>query len=57
VPLAEIDRVTYGMEAVEILGIAAIVSGVLMGLFFLLANGFAPEDEGSESVATDGGER
>ena len=43
VPLAEIDRVTYGMEAVEILGIAAIVSGVLMGLFFVLASGFAPE--------------
>ena len=54
-PISEINRVTYGMEAVEILGIAAIVSGVLMGLFFLLANGFAPED--SDTVATDGGER
>jgi len=63
VPLAEIDRVTYGMEAVEILGIAAIVSGVLMGLFFLLASGFAPEPEDEDSsttgdtAVTDGGER
>ena len=57
VPLAEIDRVTYGMEAVEILGIAAIVSGVLMGLFFLLANGFAAADaDDHRPVAPDGGE-
>ena len=33
--------VKYGMEAIEIGGIAAIVSGVLVGLFFLLAAGFA----------------
>ncbi len=45
VPLSEIDRVTYGMEAVEILGIASIVSGVLMGLFFLLARGFYSDEE------------
>ncbi len=50
VPIAEIDRVTYGMEAVEILGIAAIVSGVLMGLFFVLASGFAPEPSEPEAV-------
>ncbi len=34
----------WGMEAVEIGGIAFIVSGVLMGLFFLLAAGFTPEE-------------
>ncbi|MWV64455.1 cation:proton antiporter [Halorubrum sp. JWXQ-INN 858] len=44
--------VTYGMEGVEILGIAAIVSGVLMGLFFLLAVGF---DRGDGAAVTDGG--
>jgi len=32
------------MEAIEIGGIAAIVSGVLVGLFFLLAAGFAAAD-------------
>ncbi len=60
VPLSRINRVTYGMEAVEILGIASIVSGVLMGLFFLLARGFASEDDTaaiSDSTArTDGGD-
>ncbi|MFW6317935.1 MAG: MnhB domain-containing protein [Halorubrum sp.] len=38
--------VKYGLESVEVFGIAAIVSGVLMGLFFLLANGFASEGTG-----------
>lgn len=35
------DPVKYGMEGVEILGIGTIVAGVLMGLFFVLANGFS----------------
>ncbi|EMA68953.1 monovalent cation/H+ antiporter subunit B [Halorubrum aidingense JCM 13560] len=38
--------VKYGLESVEVFGIAAIVSGVLMGLFFLLANGFASDGSG-----------
>ncbi|WP_280585890.1 MnhB domain-containing protein [Halorubrum sp. Boch-26] len=38
--------VKYGLESVEIFGIAAIVSGVLMGLFFLLANGFNSDEGG-----------
>lgn len=38
--------VKYGLESVEIFGIAAIVSGVLMGLFFLLANGFSSDGSG-----------
>ncbi|WP_144799153.1 MnhB domain-containing protein [Halorubrum depositum] len=38
--------VKYGLESVEIFGIAAIVSGVLMGLFFLLANGFDSDGSG-----------
>ncbi|MFC6754082.1 MnhB domain-containing protein [Halorubrum tibetense] len=57
VPLSRIDRVTYGMEAVEILGIASIVSGVLMGLFFLLARGFAGSGDGdsdADAAAADG---
>ncbi|GAA0508272.1 multicomponent Na+:H+ antiporter subunit B [Halorubrum aquaticum] len=45
-PLPILDPVKYGMEAVEIVGIAAIVSGVLMGLFFVLARGFNGEDSG-----------
>ncbi len=51
-PLPILDPVTYGMEAVEILGIAAIVSGVLVGLFFLLAVGF---DRTGGTAVTDGG--
>jgi multicomponent Na+:H+ antiporter subunit B len=39
-PVPVLDPVKYGMEAVEILGIATIVSGVLTGLFFVLARGF-----------------
>ena len=35
------DPVKYGTEGVEILGIGTIVAGVLMGLFFVLANGFS----------------
>lgn len=35
----------YGIEAVEIGGIALIVTGVFIGLFFLLAAGFDPEVE------------
>jgi len=42
-PIPILDPVKYGMEGVEIVGIAPIVSGVLMGLFFLLANGFASD--------------
>ncbi|MFC7186551.1 MnhB domain-containing protein [Halorubrum yunnanense] len=38
--------VKYGLESVEIFGIAAIVSGVLMGLFFLLARGFDSDGSG-----------
>jgi len=54
-PLPILNPVTYGMEAVEILGIAAIVSGVLMGLFFLLAVGFDRSGGGDGAAATDGG--
>ena len=53
--LKEYEFVKYGMEAVEILGIAFIVSGILMGLFFALAAGYRAEAE--ESVATSGDPR
>jgi len=63
--LKEYEFVKYGMEAVEILGIAFIVSGILMGLFFALAAGFTPlesraergdpgGDAGDTPVGTDG---
>ncbi|GAB7008448.1 MnhB domain-containing protein [Halorubrum trueperi] len=52
-PIPILDPVKYGMEAVEILGIAPIVSGVLMGLFFLLANGFASDGNGFEDDDLD----
>ncbi|MFW5917382.1 MAG: MnhB domain-containing protein [Halorubrum sp.] len=52
-PIPILDPVKYGMEAVEILGIAPIVSGVLMGLFFLLANGFASAGNGFEDGDVD----
>lgn len=34
------DATKWGMEAIEIGGVAAIVSGVIMGLFFLTAAGY-----------------
>lgn len=37
------DPVRYGMEGIEILGIAAIVSGTVIGLFFVTAAGFTAE--------------
>jgi len=42
-----VDPVKYGMEAVEIVGIATIVSGVLMGLFFVLARGYNGDNGGT----------
>jgi len=44
------------MEAVEVVGIAPIVAGVLMGLFFLLARGFdsAEDGFGNSSFREDG---
>ncbi|MFQ3475298.1 cation:proton antiporter [Halonotius sp. F2-221B] len=55
--LKEYEFVKYGMEAVEIGGIAFIVSGVLMGLFFALAAGMTPPSgTGNDAdAATDTG--
>lgn len=53
--LKEYEFVKYGMEAVEILGIAFIVSGILMGLFFALAAGYS--SEGEEAVEPTGDRR
>ncbi|EMA60025.1 MnhB domain-containing protein [Halorubrum kocurii] len=55
-PIPILDPVKYGMEGVEIIGIAPIVSGVLMGLFFLLASGFDSEGSGfgNGSIDEDG---
>lgn len=60
------DPVKYGMEGVEILGIGTIVAGVLMGLFFVLANGFSDaggfadadafDDEVGEDPGTEDGD-
>ena len=43
--LDAVSATKYGMEAIEIGGIAAIISGVVMALFFLTASGFREEDE------------
>ncbi|MES3517005.1 MAG: MnhB domain-containing protein [Natronomonas sp.] len=39
-PFVGPDATKWGMEAIEIGGVAAIVSGAIMGLFFLTAAGF-----------------
>ena len=39
-PFVGPDATKWGMEAIEIGGVAAIVSGVIVALFFLTANGF-----------------
>jgi len=44
------DATKWGMEAIEIGGVAAIVSGVIMGLFFLTAAGFDVGSEGGEEA-------
>lgn len=49
-PVPVLDPVKYGMEAVEIFGIAAIVSGVLTGLFFVLASGFNRDGLDSSTI-------
>jgi len=53
--LKEYEFVKYGMEAVEIGGIAFIVAGVLMGLFFALAAGMTPTSE-TNTVGDDAGD-
>jgi multicomponent Na+:H+ antiporter subunit B len=47
------EPVKYGMEGVEILGIGTIVAGVLMGLFFVLAKGFADAGGFADAAAFD----
>ena len=58
--LADYEFIKYGMEAVEIGGIAFIVSGILMGLFFVLAAGFDPagthDGRGGAEPTVDGDE-
>lgn len=55
--LDEVGFVKYGMEAVEIGGIAFIVSGILMGLFFVLAAGYDPEGVHDGRGSDDSGQR
>lgn len=42
------DGTKWGMEAIEVGGIAAIVAGVVITLFFATAAGFVPERGGGE---------
>lgn len=42
------DGTKWGMEAIEVGGIAAIVAGVVITLFFTTAAGFTPGTEGDE---------
>jgi multicomponent Na+:H+ antiporter subunit B len=60
-PLPEpFHPVRYGMEGIEILGVAAIVSGTVIGLFFVTAAGYTvgtvakPE---RARIGDDGGDR
>lgn len=52
------DGDKWALEAVEILSIAPIVAAVIVGLFFLIASGFAGVSIGptSEESVDDGGE-
>ncbi len=43
----------WGLEAIEILGVAPIVAGVVIGLFFVIAAGVLGEP--TQNVRTDGG--
>ncbi|MGQ3327805.1 MULTISPECIES: MnhB domain-containing protein [Halorubrum] len=52
-PIPILNPVKYGMEGVEVIGIAPIVAGVLMGLFFLLANGFSSDGGGFGNGSLD----
>ena len=45
-------NIKYGLEAIEIGGVAPIVASVLVGLFFLIAAG-AMQESASEEVADD----
>lgn len=47
-PFVGPDATKWGMEAIEIGGVSAIVSGVIMGLFFLTAAGY--EKAGGEEA-------
>ena len=49
------DGTKWSMEAIEVLGVAAIVAGAVIGLFFLTATGFLTAD--TDEFAADGGER
>ena len=42
------DGTKWGMEAIEVGGIAAIVAGVVIGLFFATADQYLPEHGGEE---------
>ena len=61
--LKKYEFVKYGMEAVEIGGIAFIVAGVLIGLFFTLAAGMTATSEtntvgdNASDTTSDGGDR
>ena len=43
------DGTKWGMEAIEIGGIAAIIAGVVITLFFATAAGFYPGEEGDST--------
>lgn len=48
-------NIKWGLEAIEIGGVALIVAGVIVGLFFVIAGGFYNTELGDE-LQTDGGE-
>jgi len=45
VDIGLIDTPKWGLEAIEVGGVAPIVAGVVIGMFFLIAAGWPPEGE------------
>lgn len=46
-PFLGADAVKWGMESIEVGGVAFIVASVIMGMFFLTAEGFIPGGDNS----------
>ena len=48
VDIGLINKPKWGLEAIEVGGVAPIVAGVVVGLFFIIAAGLGPDEEVTE---------
>jgi len=48
-----IDTPKWGLEAIEVGGVAPIVAGVVIGMFFLIAGGWSPTNGNANEVNDD----